>query len=63
MPLLLGYYGDDLTGSTDVMEALELRGVPTVLFTALPSAELAGRPTRRPGPMGKPLKATGVVLD
>ncbi|PZO78534.1 MAG: Hrp-dependent type III effector protein [Mesorhizobium amorphae] len=25
------------------MEALELRGVPTVLFTALPSAELAGR--------------------
>ena len=30
--LLLSYYGDDLTGSTDVMEALSLGGVPTVLF-------------------------------
>ena len=26
-PLLLSFYGDDLTGSTDVMEALALRGV------------------------------------
>ncbi|SDA96690.1 four-carbon acid sugar kinase family protein [Mesorhizobium qingshengii] len=33
---LLSYYGDDLTGSTDVMEALELGGVPTVLFMRLP---------------------------
>jgi uncharacterized protein YgbK (DUF1537 family) len=30
--LLLTYYGDDLTGSTDSMEALELGGIPTVLF-------------------------------
>ncbi len=35
--LLLSYYGDDLTGSTDVMEALASRGVPTVLFTGTPS--------------------------
>lgn len=31
-PLLLSYYGDDLTGSTDAMEALTLAGVPTALF-------------------------------
>ncbi|WP_152046246.1 four-carbon acid sugar kinase family protein [Aureimonas psammosilenae] len=34
---LLAFYGDDLTGSTDVMEALSLRGVDTVLFTGVPS--------------------------
>lgn len=35
--LLLTFYGDDLTGSTDALEALESRGVPSVLFTRLPS--------------------------
>ncbi len=35
--LLLSYYGDDLTGSTDAMEALALSGVPTVLFLREPS--------------------------
>jgi len=35
--LLLSYYGDDFTGSTDVMEALATHGVKTVLFTARPS--------------------------
>ncbi|ANT50149.1 four-carbon acid sugar kinase family protein [Mesorhizobium amorphae] len=40
--LLLSYYGDDLTGSTDVMEALELGGIPTVLFMRQPDeAQLA----------------------
>lgn len=34
--LLLSYYGDDFTGSTDVMEALSSGGVPTVLFTSIP---------------------------
>lgn len=34
--LLLTYYGDDFTGSTDVMEALALGGVPTVLFLDAP---------------------------
>jgi uncharacterized protein YgbK (DUF1537 family) len=34
----LAYYGDDLTGSTDVLEALSLHGVPTRLFLDVPSA-------------------------
>lgn len=46
--LLLTYYGDDLTGSTDALEALESRGVPSVLFTRLPSDEQRARfATRR----------------
>jgi 3-oxoisoapionate kinase len=34
---LISYYGDDFTGSTDVMEALSSNGVETVLFTRLPT--------------------------
>jgi 3-oxoisoapionate kinase len=34
--LLYAYYGDDFTGSTDVLEALALHGVPAVLFTHPP---------------------------
>ncbi len=34
--LLYAYYGDDFTGSTDVLEALALHGVPAVLFLGLP---------------------------
>lgn len=41
--LLLSYYGDDLTGSTDVMEALTLGGMPTVLFTRVPDDSLRAR--------------------
>ncbi|USZ50542.1 four-carbon acid sugar kinase family protein [Halomonas sp. DN3] len=41
--LLLSYYGDDLTGSTDALEALACQGVPSVLFTARPSAEQRAR--------------------
>ena len=41
--LLLSYYGDDLTGSTDVMEALASNGVPTVLFLARPDAAQRAR--------------------
>jgi len=37
--LLLSYYGDDFTGSTDVMEALASNGVKTALFLGIPSAE------------------------
>ena len=37
MSLFLSFYGDDFTGSTDVMEVLTLGGVPTVLFLAPPS--------------------------
>lgn len=42
-PLLLSYYGDDLTGSTDVMEALASNGVETVLFMDIPDAALLAR--------------------
>ena len=39
---LLSFYGDDFTGSSDVMEAMASRGVRTVLFTRLPTpAEFA----------------------
>ncbi|WP_423340277.1 four-carbon acid sugar kinase family protein [Rhizobium sp. HT1-10] len=41
--LLLSYYGDDLTGSTDVMEALASNGVDTVLFMGEPDAALLAR--------------------
>jgi uncharacterized protein YgbK (DUF1537 family) len=41
--LLLSYYGDDLTGSTDVMEALSAGGIPTVLFLGVPDDELLAR--------------------
>jgi uncharacterized protein YgbK (DUF1537 family) len=34
--LLYAWYGDDFTGSTDVLEALGLHGVPAVLFTHPP---------------------------
>ncbi|EQD61125.1 type III effector Hrp-dependent outer, partial [mine drainage metagenome] len=34
---LYAYYGDDFTGSTDVLEALASAGVPSVLFVGTPS--------------------------
>ncbi len=41
--LLLSYYGDDFTGSTDVLEALTANGVPTALFLCIPSERLMAR--------------------
>lgn len=41
--LLLSYYGDDFTGSTDVMEAMSTHGVDTVLFTRIPTDEERAR--------------------
>ena len=41
--LILGYYGDDFTGSTDVMEALSYAGVETVLFIEPPQQEILAR--------------------
>ncbi len=41
--VLLSYYGDDLTGSTDVMEALASRGVATVLFIETPTTSQRAR--------------------
>ena len=40
---ILSYYGDDFTGSTDVMEALASNGVPTVLFMKIPDDSLLSR--------------------
>lgn len=37
--LKLAYYGDDFTGSTDVMESLALMGIPTVLFMDPPTID------------------------
>jgi uncharacterized protein YgbK (DUF1537 family) len=41
--ILLGYYGDDFTGSTDALETLATGGVETVLFTEPPSEEMLAR--------------------
>jgi 3-oxoisoapionate kinase len=41
--LLLAYYGDDFTGSTDAMEAMTAAGVPTVLFLDLPGPDALSR--------------------
>ncbi|MGK6319526.1 four-carbon acid sugar kinase family protein [Sphingomonas sp. DT-204] len=43
MTLLYGYYGDDFTGSTDVLEQLAEGGVPAVLFLRRPDAKLRAR--------------------
>ncbi|WP_429131299.1 four-carbon acid sugar kinase family protein [Ensifer sp. 4252] len=40
---LISYYGDDFTGSTDVMEALASNGVDTVLFLKVPDNDLLSR--------------------
>jgi len=41
--LLLAFYGDDFTGSTDAMEALAANGYRTILFTEPPSQEMLSR--------------------
>lgn len=41
--MLLTYYGDDFTGSTDVLEALHSGGVEAVLFVKPPSSEMLRR--------------------
>ncbi len=41
--LLLSYYGDDFTGSTDALEALASNAVPTVLFLRPPGERLPAR--------------------
>ena len=38
--LLLAFYGDDFTGSTDALEALSLAGLKAVLFLAPPDKAL-----------------------
>lgn len=41
--VLVGFYGDDFTGSTSVMEVLTFAGLPTVLFLQAPDAEQLAR--------------------
>ncbi|MCU6707925.1 four-carbon acid sugar kinase family protein [Paenibacillus sp. J5C_2022] len=41
--ILLAFYGDDFTGSTDAMEALALSGNRTLLFMEPPSADMLER--------------------
>jgi 3-oxoisoapionate kinase len=41
--LLLAFYGDDFTGSTDAMEALALSGLRTVLFLSPPKPDFLQR--------------------
>jgi len=41
--LLYAWYGDDFTGSTDVLEALALHNVQAVLFTRAPDARALAR--------------------
>jgi uncharacterized protein YgbK (DUF1537 family) len=41
--LLLAFYGDDFTGSTDAMEALATNGYRTVLFVDIPTEEMLER--------------------
>jgi len=41
--LILAYYGDDFTGSTDVLEVLSYAGIETALFIDAPSIEDLGR--------------------
>ena len=41
--LLLAYYGDDFTGSTDALEFLTRAGIRTALFIDLPTPELLAR--------------------
>lgn len=43
MSLLYAYYGDDFTGSTDVLEQLAEGGVPAVLFLRVPDEALRAR--------------------
>jgi 3-oxoisoapionate kinase len=46
--LLIGFVGDDFTGSTDALESLTLAGMKTVLFTRPPTREsLASQPGAR----------------
>ncbi|MDN3669562.1 four-carbon acid sugar kinase family protein [Echinicola jeungdonensis] len=42
-PLLLAYYGDDFTGSSDALDFLSRAGVKTVLFIAPPTPEQLAR--------------------
>jgi uncharacterized protein YgbK (DUF1537 family) len=41
--MVLSFYGDDFTGSTDAMESLTINGLPTVLFLDVPDQSMLSR--------------------
>lgn len=59
--LLLGFYGDDFTGSTDVMETLALNGLPTALFLKTPTQDEIENFNLKRNVGGHQLKAFGVA--
>lgn len=59
-PLLITYYGDDFTGSTDTMEALTRGGVRTALFLDPPTPE---RMARFPGVRAVGIAGTGRTMS
>jgi len=62
---LYAFYGDDFTGSTDVLESLGINGVDTVLFTCMPtSRELAAfSPCRAIGIAGESRSRTPAWMN
>lgn len=59
--LLLSFYGDDFTGSTDVMETLALNGLPTALFLSAPTQEEVDHFVLKRRVGGSILRAFGVA--
>lgn len=59
--LLLSFYGDDFTGSTDVMETLALNGIATALFLEAPTAEEVSNFQLKQKVGGASLRAFGVA--
>ncbi|WP_020528127.1 four-carbon acid sugar kinase family protein [Flexithrix dorotheae] len=57
----LSYYGDDFTGSTDVMETLAFNGIPTALFLKPPTNEEVSSFKLKKNVGGEILKAFGVA--
>ena len=56
--LLYAYYGDDFTGSTDVLESLAEGGVEAVLFLVPPTPDHLGR-----FPKARAVGLAGSLLD
>lgn len=62
--IFLSFYGDDFTGSTDVIEALTLNGIPAALFMEAPNpSEVTGFKLKNPLTPGPDtsIKAFGVA--
>lgn len=62
--VLIAYYGDDFTGSTDVMESLTINGIDTVLFLDTPSqAELEDHDVQAIGVAGTSRSMSPAEMD